>query len=661
MEVSERIKVSVGHCRCRAAAWLSVVAWLLGLVVVLGLSACNDDVKPDIPDNPPPAASEEEWAAAWARVCFISLSDDEDLNVALRERFPSVSDLSGASVAVVSGDGLQGAIGAGLKEFYDRGGLVVVAKPNDDTDDIVEEFLSGGYCPLVDSTDAILFAFNNQDKYYTIATGPEVTEGGVDEETDQAILDELIGKADEGEEPGWEEDTVNEDEVEAHEHDEDYFHQRMESFVDWVNRSYDASGPVNEPVMALSRGSDNYDPRVNISNDYVEVYHSFPVSLHNRIDKGTGSKEDRLDCDTDIEYNYRVYPLYLFSSNGGDAPGDYYIVEGSVTAHNGRVWKPYNKGHGWCNDRVVGYYMKSLTSKYELVKSSGKSYVTLEGLRFYHDPTPGTTMGSTTYTTGFTAEFNGSLSGSYGQSDGFGGQLSLGFGCQWSKSTSQTLADVMTELTTLSSDKSITYRHTVQNIHNKRDWNKWDRDYPLLSRNDMTCNNAWVWKVPYGTNGVSDNSSASFSVRITMSAQYGAFNWWRGASWDKQKDFDVKAQSCVVEIKAPNRSRFGVFALRNASNKTVAHVKIWKQEDVVDGKGPAEKIHATIPSSYNGNEVAKWKLREGQYHIEFDLVDPNDGNKVVSRWKYDNVNVTMGRDEYSATTEVSTVDAVKID
>lgn len=660
MKLTERICGFASHCR-RGSVFGSVATVISVVVVGFGMSACNDDVKPSVPDIPGQETIESEWTTASARVSFLSQVDDGDFNVALRECFPNVSDLSGASVAVVSGNGLKGAIGLGLKEFYDRGGLVVVTNPNDDTDDIVEEFFADGYCPLVDSTDAILFAFNNRDKYYTIATGSEVTEGGTTNETDQALLDELIGKADEEETPGWEEDTINEDEAEAHEHNEDYFHQRMESFVNWVNRIYDASGPVNEPVMALSRGSDSYDPRVNISNDYVEVYHSFPVSLHNRIDKGTRSKEDRLDCDTDIEYNYRIYPLYLFSSNGGDAPGDYYIVEGSVTAHNGRVWNPYNKGHGGCNDRVVGYYMKSLTSKYELVKRSGDSYDTLDGLRFYHDPTPGTTMGSTTYTSGFTAEFNGSLSGSYGQSAGFGGQLSLGFACQWSKSTSQTLADVMTELTTESSDKSITYRHTVQNIHNKRNWGKWDRDYPLLSRNDMTCNNAWVWKVPYGKNGVSDNVSTSFSVRISMSAKYGAFNWWRGASWDNEQTFDVKAQSCVVEIKAPNRSRFGVFALRNASSKTVAHINIWKQEDAVDGEYPADKIHATIPSSYNSNEVAKWKLREGQYHIEFDIVDPNDGNKVVSRWKYDNVKVTMGRDEYSATTEVSTVDAVKID
>ena len=634
---------------------------LFGAAVALGSSACNDDVNPDLPDNPGQESHDDEWDTASARVCFMSAVDDEDMSVALRERFPNVSDLSGASVAVVSGNDLRGAVGQGLKEFYDRGGLVVVTNPNDDTDNIVEEFFSDGYCPLVDATDAILFAFNNRDKYYTIATGYEVSEGGTTEEIDQTILDELIGKPDEGETSGWEEDTIDADDEGPHEHDEDYFHLRMENFVDWVRCNYDGSGPVGVPAVAWSRGGDSYDPRVNISNDYVEVYHSFPVSLHNRISKGTGSKEDRLDSDTDIEYNYRVYPLYLFSSNGGDAPGDYYIVEGSVTAHNGRMWKPYNKKHGGCNDRVVGYYMKSLTSKYELVKSSGKSYVTMEGLRFYHDPTPGTTMGSTSYTTGFSAEFNGSLSGSYGKADGAGGQLMLGFNCQWSKSSSQTLADVRTELTTESSDKSITYCHTVQNIHNKRDWNKWDRDYPLLSRNDMTCDNAWVWKVPYGKNGVYDDHSTSFGIRITMSAQYGAFNWWRGASWDSKHSFDVAAQSCVIEIKAPNRSRFGVFALRNASKLTVAHINIWLQGDVVDGKAPESKIHATIPSSYNRNEVAKWKLREGKYHIEFDMIDPDEGNKVVSRWKCDNVNITMGRDENSATTEVSTVDAVKID
>lgn len=305
--------------------------------------------------------------------------------------------------------------------------------------------------------------------------------------------------------------------------------------------------------------------------------------------------------------------------------------------------------------------MKSLTSKYELVKGSGGTYVSLDRLRFYHEPTPGTTMGSTTYTTGFSAQFNGSLAGSYSQKNGPGAQLTLGFNCQWSESSSQTLADVRTELNTEAADKSITYIHTVQNIHNKRDWGKWDRDYPLLSRNDMTCSNAWAWKIPCGTNGVDDNGQASFCIRVTMSAQYGSFNWWRGASWDNKRSFDIPEQSFVVEIKAPDRSPFGVFALRNASSLTVAHIKIWRQEDVADGQAPESKIHATIPSSYNCNEVARWKLLEGSYHIEFDMVDPGNGNKVVSRWKYDNVHISMGRDENSATTEVSTVDAVSIE
>lgn len=660
MILSEYLGAFSQHCR-QDAFWKSVKALILGSMAALGLSACNDDASEDIPDLPGQDLPGEEWATVSAPVCFISVSDNEDLNVALRERFTNVSDLSGASVAVVSGEGLRGAIGNGLKELYDRGGLVVVLNPNPDTDNVIEEFLTEGYCPLVDSTEAILFAFNNRDKYYTIATGPEVVEGGTTEEVDQALLDELIGKTDEDETSDWEKDALDEDGMEAHEHDEDYFHLRMKTFVEWVERNYGGYGPLGLSAKGLSRASDSYDPRVNISDDYVEVYHSFPVSLHNRIAKGTGSKEDRLDADTDIEYNYRVYPLYLFSCNGGDAPGDYYIVEGAVTAHNGRVWKPYAQPHGWCNDRVVGYYMKSLTSKFELVKSQGRDYVPLSGLRFYHEPTPGTTMGSTSYTTGFSASFNGSLAGTYNSTDGAGGQGQLGFNCEWSKSTSQTLADVMTELTTESATKAITYRHTVQNIHNNRNWGKWDRDYPLLSRNDMICANAWVWKVPRGTNGVDDNQTSSFCIRVTMSAQYGAFNWWRGASWDSKQSFDVAEQPCVVEIKAPNRARFGVLALRNASNKTVAHIKIWKQEDVVDGEIlDPKKIHATIPSSYNCNEVAKWKLREGYYHIEFDMVDASNGNNIESSWRCDNVHILMGRDENSAMTELSTVDAVKI-
>lgn len=612
-------------------------------------SSCEDEN--EIP-TPAPGTSDDpveiEWEKVDAPVAIISGLPDDDFGTSIRERFSNVSPIEGADIAVISGQAFEGGQVDQLVELYDRGGLVVVVNPDAATDNKVEENFDGGYCPLVDETDAIMFAFNNKRQFYTMLAGEEFD--GTYEEiegTSQELLDQLKGKKDENEnDSDPEPDSAP---IEEHEHDKDHFHQRLDCFVKWINKTYSTAAPLTGAGNSSRGSSEGYDPRLDISNDYTELYVSFPVSLHNKIDQAAAhSSPDVLDRDTEIEYNYRVYPLFLHSCNGGDAPGDYYIVEGSVTAHNNQVWGPYCRSHGWCNDRVIGYYMTQLNSTFELIDSDNEA---LTGLRFYKDPAPTTTMQSMTYSEGFSVGLNGSLAGQVDNDKGLQGSLTFGFDMSWSKTVEQTLADVSTTLVT-DSHKKVSYTYTVCNINNERDWGKIERDYPLLSRNDMVCPSAWVWKVPYGQNGVKDNSSSFFKMKISMDARYGAYNWWRGASWDYHHGYSVDG-SHVFELPAPDRRCFGVVALKNAGTATVAHVKIWKTEN---GK---DKLVATIPSSYNVNETARCKLVEGTYKLTFDLVDPNAGNKLLSSWKYDNVTVKMGRDEDSATTMISTVDAVK--
>ena len=69
---------------------------------------------------------------------------------------------------------------------------------------------------------------------------------------------------------------------------------------------------------------------------------------------------------------------------------------------------------------------------------------------------------------------------------------------------------------------------------------------------------------------------------------------------------------------------------------------------------------ANIQGSINKSQTAKKKLKAGTYYIEYDLIDPDTDNKLVSRWKISDVEVKMGNDEESSTTTVSTVNAQKI-
>ena len=114
------------------------------------------------------------------------------------------------------------------------------------------------------------------------------------------------------------------------------------------------------------------------------------------------------------------------------------------------------------------------------------------------------------------------------------------------------------------------------------------------------------------------------------------------------------------KLPAPDRTPWGVLSLKNAaSSYTIGNIKIYKQEEF-EAKGTAAPIFATIPSSYNVNEVAKKTIPEGTYAITFQAIDPNLGNSVVGNWKYENVVIEQGDSPASATTEISTINAQQI-
>jgi hypothetical protein len=67
----------------------------------------------------------------------------------------------------------------------------------------------------------------------------------------------------------------------------------------------------------------------------------------------------------------------------------------------------------------------------------------------------------------------------------------------------------------------------------------------------------------------------------------------------------------------------------------------------------------SVINSWNVNEVAKRVLLEGTYTVTFEMRNANQGNKLLGRWKYENVKVKQGKTEQASTTEISTVNAVK--
>lgn len=607
------------------------------LAIISVLAGCNDNnvMRRDEPDMP----ASHEWTTVSIPTTFVGGVSDDDIAHALSERFVTQTSLDNATVAVI--DGAQFSSRASeLKPLYDQGGLIIVINPQTDTDDVIENIFSGGFCPHIDESFVDMLAFDSRDRYYSLMH----KEYDIIDNQEISVEKDETSSPDDTDDDSDGDDTAIDEIAEVHEHDKNCDQLKIDDFIEWLGENF--------PISRSGAGSGNsYDPRLDISNDYASLSVCFPIQLNNKIDKGTLSKEDRLDAESTLVYDIKVYPLFQHSCNGGSAPGDYYIIDATVTAKNGALWKPYTKTHGATKDLVIGYYMKELTSKYSLSDMNGND---IPGLTFYSSPTPETTRNSKTYTSGFAGSFNGSIGGKAGTKSGLEGSTSFGFNLTWSNSTSYTLDDISTELETPSN--RVNYKYTVENISYSRNFDKKERNIPGVARTDMVGHCCWVWKIPYGQNGVEDNATTGFKMKVEWNAVYGAYNWWRAASWSYKHEYSPTndrnhVRTKTWEMPVPNRLTMGVLSLENATDNTVRNIKVWKKENGSD------VLAYSIPSSYGKNKQAKCKLREGTYSVTWELVDANQDNKVISTWRYDNVGISQGANENDATTFISTADS----
>jgi hypothetical protein len=578
-------------------------------------------------------------------VALLSSIPNDEYGEAVSLACPKITSLDKASLAVVTGADLPSVDKDELKTFFDQGGVVLVMYPDANTDDVLRDELGDVYQPYTDETKALAYAFNNQDQYYILSNDSVVVEIEGEEEliTDEQFAS-LEGKQDENED-ALSADAEAEDATDVHEHNENYYYDRISMLIEWVNDKFNADGSSKSATIAETRSGDGYTSTIDVARYYEQVTCSKSLELHHRIDKATGSSEDRMDKDVEIAYTYYVYPLYLFKGNSStSAAGDYYAVKGSVTARNGSAWGPTTRKHGWCNIRMVGYYMRWLNIEFQLLNKDGTA---IKELQFYGDPIPQTTMGSTTYTDTESYGFN--LAGSVkGGNSGVSGGGTVGFSAQWSTTISQNFPDVTTQRYTDGSGAKLKYSYTVQNINSDNNWGNWDRKYPLLSRSDFTAQQAWIWKVPAGDGtGVGDNTTTSFKMSVKVNASYGVHSWWRGAAWSRNPCFDVAMETATFDINPPSRKPFGVVGVKNAGTSTVANIVL---------RNNGNNDVSSISGSYNQNEIARTKVESGTYTITYDLYNP-DTNKKLSSWKIQNVKVELAGTEEESTTNVSTVNA----
>ena len=414
-----------------------------------------------------------------------------------------------------------------------------------------------------------------------------------------------------------------------------------------------------EQLDAAANGGAAYDTpyneqRTSIDSEGEQYQYQYKFTLNKYIDKyGPSGTKDWLNKDGSISIDFKVSPVYMQSANGSKA-GDYYFVKATVTPHNNSLWGPYKQNHAWAQIRIYGFWMKDLDFTVELQNEDGTA---VEGLRYYERPIPENQNDSRNYTNGKTISLTGTLSGGYSEKQGMNGGASVSCGGTWSSSTSYTLTSLAYRLDT--SSPKVNYYYYTENVKLSDNWDNKEKNFPTACHSEFSAHSYWVWFVPSnntsGSKAVKDGSTNRFRLKASVKATYSSWYHWRSAvEYDSNRsDYDDAKFDKTFDLPRPDRTPWGIIALKNASSYEMAHVKFYKSGE--ESKDPV----ATLTNSYSKDQVAKQGLTEGTYTVTYDFMDPNN-NQVLSRWKVENVKVHQGRDEASATTSASTVDAVEV-
>lgn len=567
-----------------------------------------------------------------------------ELQEAIYHVFPNVvSDFNQADVAIVDLTTVLENVEE-ISHFYDKGGLLVCFYPS--LNDILPEFV--GYTQL-EGWDELLWAGNNMgDSFYMLNDPDEIT---------VSDADGVEGK----------QELVK---------DKNYWMLRLDPLVDWID--YCKQEADNSP--ALSRAGESGDLptfdklTVNMRNGAKRFECNFPFTLFHQIDKATGSDPDVLNKCGSVSLRFEVMPIYVGQVNEDDA-GDYYAVRSTVIPHNDAVWGPFVGKHGGTRNRVYGYWFNTMDYKFTLVDPDANSQ-TAEGLRFAELPYPENSISSRNRKNGFRFGVNGSLAGGPEIGKDSKGKLEarVGFSAEWSDEVSYTLKNI--DYSRNTSTNWVKYHWHSNNVILKDDMDDYEKYYPSDVHSEFDAKNVWLWHVPAENAGVKDESKKHFALAAYVKLNYSSWYHWRWARYydDNRKNWDVNFSGkcvvtkgkitgdfsetgwagCIFDLPVPNRSKWGLISLKNASNQTMRSVKIYAAGK--EGKEPT----ATITSTYKSQEQAITAVGEGIYTVTFELINP-DNNQVLKKGTLNNVEVKMGRNKEEATTNISTGDATLVD
>lgn len=567
-----------------------------------------------------------------------------ELQQAVYEIFPNVvEDFNQADVAIVDVTTVFEKL-EDLADFYDKGGLVVCFYPS--LKEILPELV--GHTQL-DGWDELLWAGSNRDESFYMLNDPdEITvtdEDGVEEK--QPLVK-----------------------------DKDYWMVRLEPLVDWIE--YRKQEVADSPAQTRAGESGELPSLEKLTVDMRDgAKHfecNFPFTLFHQIDKATASDPDMLNKCGSVSLRFEVMPIYVGEVNDDNA-GDYYAVRSTVIPHNDAVWGPYYGYHGAPRNSIYGYWFNTMDYKFTLVDPDANSQ-TAEGLRFHHLPYPENDTSSRNHKNGFRFGISGSLSSGAEIGKDVKGKLEarVGFSAEWTDEISYTLKNI--EYSRNASTNWVNYHWKSNNVVFGDKMDDYEQYFPSDVHREFDAKNVWMWHVPVKKAGVRDEAKKHFALAAYVKLNYSTWHHWR---WthpqdDNRKNWDVDFSGkcvvtkgkiegkfnepgwagCIFDLPVPNRSKWGIISLKNASNYTMRSVKIYPTGE--ENKEPA----FTISNTYKSQELAQKAVGEGTYTVTFELINP-DNNQVLKKGTLKGVEVKMGKDKEDATTSISTGDATLVD
>ena len=628
--------------------------WALAAALVTCLPLCTTSCTNHaaVEDEDKPYVSDEETILPVNMPAYVSAISEADYSKTVNALFPMRGSMDQAQIAVVTPSEI-GTYNGQLYDLYQRGGLIVIARPDGSNYKTFVELYGLEYkLPEMDNLDVFAFAFNKDKRYYCIYDYK------------------------------YEEDEPK---------DKSYYIQLFNSFGEWVNENYRT--PASKARALTSADSSGNPFSLSVNTDYPDesYYLYWPTHVWRKVAKDHRGGQWFVNGDQDnnnvwdnggyggIRVATNVWYFYSFSKNANFS-GDYYLIQSSVTAENKGLWRPKYYYHGWEKVFVIGYFMTKMDVDYRLCDWVEPQFPNTGGLG---NPSPGTTIGQINYNHGFSWGLNGSVSVStskgvtpQGPSASESLTGTVGFNVQFSKSEQEKYSDINIMNDSDGSKGYVTYSYQVCNFHPGTNWDKEKErlkgnGYPVVSWSNMDTHTSWLWRVPKGTHGdkgqhiVQDGSDTEFDIQVTVVPKYGTNHWWRAQAgkhffdddWPNS-DIHNTYESLVAKIHLshPVRVPFGELAIKNGYTRDIVmrNVKVWdKTANVLTGTPLV-----TIPGTYSPGEIAKSLLTANyDYKVSYELLDTSSQEEeVIGLYEYDNITIHKGSDENSATTEISILD-----